>query len=83
MPTLTPHRQKILQFVAGGLSNREIANKLGISHQTVKNILYEIYKIYGVNSKTQAVIEGLRRGHIDLEIAYQYIIAMRRQEDIF
>ena len=78
MPTLTPHRQKILQLAAGGLNNREIAKILKIKHQTVKNNLHTIYMIYGVNGKTQAVIEGIRRGHVDLELAYQYIIARQR-----
>lgn len=81
MPLLTPHRQKILQFIAGGLNNREIAEILKISHQTVKNNLYTIYKIYGVRNKTEAVIEGIKRGHVDLELAYQYIIARRRQDN--
>jgi len=81
MPTLTPHRQKILQFVAGGLSNREIAAILKINHQTVKNNLHSIYRIYNVHNKTEAVMEGIKRGHIDLELAYKYIIARQRTVD--
>ena len=78
MPTLTPHRQRILQFVAGGLSNRDIAAILKIHHQTVKNNLYAVYRIYNVSNKTQAVIEGIKRNDVDLELAYQYIIARQR-----
>lgn len=80
---LTDHQKRILQFAAGGLSNKEIATILKNNHQTVKNTLHVIYTKYRVNSKTQAVIEAIRRGDIDIEIAYQYIMARRREEDIY
>ena len=62
---LTPltHREvEILQQVAAGLANKEIAHKLSISERTVKNHLSNIMEKLHVNSRTQAAVYALRSG---------------------
>jgi len=52
---LSDRELEVLQHVAEGLSNREIALKLCIAHGTVKNHLQNIYGKLQVHSRTQAV----------------------------
>jgi DNA-binding NarL/FixJ family response regulator len=42
-PTLTPRQRDVAALVAGGLSNREVADKLYVSLRTVENHLYQVY----------------------------------------
>lgn len=67
---LTPltHREvEILQHVAAGLANKEIAHKLSISERTVKNHLSNIMEKLHVNSRTQAAVYALRSGLVPPE----------------
>jgi DNA-binding NarL/FixJ family response regulator len=64
---LTPREIEILDCVAQGNSNKEIAYSLGISDQTVKNHITSILRKLAVNDRTQAVIYALRHGWIRLE----------------
>jgi len=59
---LTPREGEILHHVAGGLANKEIAQRLGISERTVKNHLSNIMEKLHVNSRTQAAVYALRSG---------------------
>lgn len=59
---LTPREIEILQHVAEGLANKEIAHKLSISERTVKNHLSNIMEKLHVNSRTQAAVYALRSG---------------------
>lgn len=61
---LSPREMEILQFVVRGLSNKEIANELDISHQTVKNHMTSILKKLDVRDRTQAAVYALRRGWV-------------------
>jgi DNA-binding NarL/FixJ family response regulator len=63
---LTPREVEILDSVAQGNSNKEIARLLGISDQTVKNHITSILRKLAVNDRTQAVIYALRHGWIKL-----------------
>ena len=63
---LTPREVEILDCVARGNSNKEIAEILGISDQTVKNHITSILRKLQVNDRTQAVIYALRHGWIRL-----------------
>lgn len=63
---LSPREIEILGFVSQGLSNKEIAQILHISDQTVKNNITSILRKLQVNDRTQAVIYALRHGWIDL-----------------
>ncbi len=64
---LTPREIEILDCVAQGNSNKEIARILAISDQTVKNHITSILRKLAVNDRTQAVIYALKHGWIRLE----------------
>lgn len=53
---LTPQEQRILQLVAKGRTNKEIADMLGLSAKTVKNYLSNVYQKLHVTSRTQAAV---------------------------
>ena len=65
--TLTTRELDVLRLAARGLTNRAIGHRLGISHRTVQGHLASIYGKLGVNSRTEAVTEALRRGWIVIE----------------
>ncbi|MDH4135964.1 MAG: response regulator transcription factor [Anaerolineae bacterium] len=64
---LSPREMEILQLIARGYSNKEIAHELGISRQTVKNHMTSILRKLSVNDRTQAALYALRRGWIRLQ----------------
>ncbi|HSD46921.1 MAG TPA: response regulator transcription factor, partial [Pyrinomonadaceae bacterium] len=64
--TLTEREVEVLREVAGGNKNREIANKLFISEETVKVHIKHIMEKLGAADRTQAVTIGVRRGIIHL-----------------
>jgi DNA-binding NarL/FixJ family response regulator len=61
---LSPRELEILEFVTNGMSNKEIANRLGISQQTVKNHMTSILKKLNVQDRTQAAVTALRHGWV-------------------
>ena len=63
---LSPREMEILELVIQGMSNREIAYDLGISHQTVKNHMTSILSKLGVADRTQAAVYALRHGWVPL-----------------
>lgn len=64
--TLTGREIEVLTQVAGGNRNREIAEKLSITEETVKVHIKHIMEKLGASDRTQAVSIGLRRGIIQL-----------------
>ncbi len=64
---LSPREMEILQYVTRGMSNKEIALALGISHQTVKNHMTSILRKLAVEDRTQAAVYALRRGWVRLQ----------------
>ena len=63
---LTEREVEVLRAVAGGNKNRDIANKLFISEETVKVHIKHIMEKLGAADRTQAVTIGVRRGIIQL-----------------
>ena len=63
---LTNREVEILDCIARGNSNKEIARILNISDQTVKNHITSILKKLNANDRTQAVITALRHGWIKM-----------------
>jgi len=63
---LSRREMEILRLVVKGMSNKEIAYHLGISHQTVKNHITAILSKLGVADRTQAAVYALRRGWVPL-----------------
>ncbi len=53
MELLSPRERQVIQHVAAGLSNREIAHALDLSPHTVKNYLFRIFDKLGVSSRTE------------------------------
>jgi DNA-binding NarL/FixJ family response regulator len=66
---LSDREMEVLACVVRGLSNKEIAGLLGISHQTVKNHVTAILRKFGVEDRTQAVVYALKRGWVTLKDA--------------
>jgi DNA-binding NarL/FixJ family response regulator len=56
---LTPRETEVLRLLAGGYTNREIAEALGIAEGTVKNQISSILSKLGVRDRTQAVLKGI------------------------
>jgi len=63
---LTNRETEVLQCVARGASNKQIASTLGIAEPTVKAHLVHIFGKLGVDSRTSAVRAGVERGFIEL-----------------
>jgi NarL family two-component system response regulator YdfI len=59
---LTPRESEVLQMLASGLANKEIAARLGISEHTVKFHVASILGKLGAGTRTEAVSLGIRRG---------------------
>jgi pimeloyl-ACP methyl ester carboxylesterase/DNA-binding CsgD family transcriptional regulator len=62
LETLTGREREILDLVAGGANNQEIAGKLFISEKTVRNHLTAIFDKIGVSSRSQAIVFARDRG---------------------
>lgn len=64
---LSKREMEVLAQLTKGMSNKEIANELGISHQTVKNHVTSILRKLGVEDRTQATLYALKRGWVRLQ----------------
>ena len=64
---LTRREMDVLQLVAKGSSNREIAQMLFISEKTVKNHLTSIFQKLGVQDRTQAALRAIKTGLVDIK----------------
>ncbi len=60
--TLTPREKTIISYVTLGCRNREVAQHLAITEQTVKNHLRTIYDKLGVSDRLELVLYALHRG---------------------
>jgi DNA-binding NarL/FixJ family response regulator len=63
---LSQREQEVLQLLFAGKSNREIAEELAIKEATVKSHVSVILMRLDVSDRTQAVVEGLKRGLVHL-----------------
>jgi DNA-binding NarL/FixJ family response regulator len=61
---LTRREHELLQLLAEGLSNRRIAERLGISTSTVKFHLAAVFEKLHVHTRSEAVAAGVRRGFV-------------------
>jgi DNA-binding NarL/FixJ family response regulator len=61
---LSPREVQILDNIAQGKTNKEVAYALAISEQTVKNHMSSILRKLSVNDRTQAVVYAIRQGWI-------------------
>jgi len=70
-PALTKREREILQEVASGERNKEIAARLGISEATVKSHLVAVYFKLGVDSRASAVAVAMERGLLSPQSWYR------------
>jgi len=64
--TLTPAEIAVLRLIAAGNANKQIADELSITEETVKSRVKNILSKLGANDRTHAAMIGLKRGIIDL-----------------
>ena len=64
--TLTPAEISVLRLIAAGNANKQIANQLGVTEDTVKGRVKSILAKFDATDRTQAAIIGVKRGIIDL-----------------
>ena len=61
-PALTPREAEILERIAQGLDNAQIAAHLDLSEKTVRNHITSIFDKIGVESRAQAIVLARERG---------------------
>ena len=76
---LTPKEMQILTLVAEGNQNKQIANILGISEQTIKNHVSAIMRKLNANDRAHAVMLAMRNGLVPVEPDRQW---GRRRDDL-
>jgi len=64
---LSERETEILDLMARGLTNADIARELFLSEGTVRNYASNLFSKLGVSDRTQAVIAGLRQGLVDID----------------
>ncbi len=57
----SPRESEILRLLVGGATSREVAERLYLSEATVKTHLHRLYRKLGVNERSAAVAEAMRR----------------------
>ncbi|MGH7040201.1 MAG: helix-turn-helix domain-containing protein [Stellaceae bacterium] len=65
-PLLSPREAQILALIGDGLSNKEVARRLGISGHTVKFHIESLFRKLAAGNRAEAVRKGLRQGLIEL-----------------
>ena len=66
MSPLTPREIEILNYIAEGYLNKQIAAELGISEQTIKNHVTSILRKLNANARTEAVVVAIKQGLISI-----------------
>jgi DNA-binding NarL/FixJ family response regulator len=62
---LTPGEISVLRLIAAGNANKQIANQLSVSEETVKGRVKNILSKLGANDRTHAAMIGMKRGIIE------------------
>lgn len=63
---LTPRETEILNYMAQGYLNKQIADALNVSEQTIKNHVTSILRKLNANARTQAVILAIKKGLVTI-----------------
>ena len=64
---LTPRELEVLRHVVLGRANKDIAGALAVSEETVKTHVAHLLAKLGVDNRSQAIVQALRRGLVSLE----------------
>jgi ATP/maltotriose-dependent transcriptional regulator MalT len=64
-PAISGREHEILEYIADGWSNEEIADRLGLSLATVKFHVSSLFRALGVGRRTEAVREAISLGLLD------------------
>lgn len=67
MSPLTERELEVLRLVANGKTNREIAESLFVSENTIKSHLASVYSKLGVRRRTEAVMVAVSAGLIEID----------------
>jgi len=67
-PVLSPRQQEVLSYLKEGLTNPEIAVKLGVTERTVKAHCQEVFDRLGARNRTAAVAAAMRMNLFEDEI---------------
>ncbi|MGZ4811823.1 MAG: response regulator transcription factor [Terriglobales bacterium] len=84
---LTHREQEVVQLVADGFSNREIAAELKLSQHTVKNYLFQVFEKIGVSNRVELVLCALTTSFAgssrapQLDNVHGVSLALRRRPD--
>ncbi|MFM9088630.1 MAG: response regulator transcription factor [Cyanobium sp.] len=65
-PRLTPREYQVLDLLASGMSDRDIAKQLMVSEETAHTYSKRLLQTLGVNNRLQAVLKGMRCGMVKL-----------------
>ncbi|MCP9892011.1 response regulator transcription factor [Cyanobium sp. Aljojuca 7D2] len=65
-PRLTKREYEVLDLLASGLTDREIAERLVVSEETAKTYTKRLLKTLDVNNRLQAVLKGMRCGMVQI-----------------
>jgi DNA-binding NarL/FixJ family response regulator len=61
--TLTPRETELVEFIARGLDNAQIAAHVGLSEKTVRNHISSIFTKLGVENRAQAIVRARDAGY--------------------
>lgn len=64
---VSPRETEVLRLLGRGLSNKEIGGQLGVVEGTVKLHIASIFTKLGVSDRTQALVEAIKRGIVQVE----------------
>lgn len=64
--TLSPREHEVVTYVVDGLSNDEIADRLGVTRRAIEGHLTRLYERYDLRSRAELVAQVVRNGWLDL-----------------
>ena len=63
---LSPREQEVVHWVAEGLTNREIADRLGLTENTIKNYMFRIFEKLGISKRVELVLYAASSSYLQL-----------------